>query len=515
MPMTKARPAAARRRSSWTPAATNAKDGEKYIFVKPTLQHFLEFAPKLRLDNGKPFVVEDWQAKVLTDYFDGVTETLLLLPSGNGKTTLLAAIALHHLLYTENPEAFIMASSRDQAGRMHAHIVGFIDRSKALQQLVRPLRRSVELIHRKGSIEVCAADADTVDGIGPTLAIIDELHRHKTTDLYVVALKGLKKRNGQIFHCSTAGETEESPLGELRKRCQEIAGLAREGMYSYARSADGTLAYHEFALDITDDADDMEVVKLANPLSSITIEHLAAEHKAMKWWDWARFACGLWVAGQHAAISPIDWAAVNYETVDFDPDAGYQLAVDLAWKKDTTAITAVQALSRLDVRAKLVEIVVPPGDRTLREAEILSPIEDWITLHPGCTGIVIDPEAGGRSLIEKFEELGLEVTEHSQKNEPMCHAYGQMDGIIRQRIDEDDPDGPRVLRVEHDRRLTRQVLAAEAKVIVGEASKLVKRRKNPEPIDAAVSLAMNVNVALAELDDEPVDRSLYRMEFLD
>jgi phage terminase large subunit-like protein len=519
VPMTKARPAEARRRAAWAPAAdaeslAAADYNGTAIFKRPNLEHFVTFCAKLRLDNGRPFVIEDWQRDILADYFDGVLETLVLLPTGNGKTTLYAAVVLHHLLYTEAPEAFIIASSRDQAGRLHAHIAAFVERSKQLQRLVRVLRRSIERIHSRGSVEVLSADAGTADGIGGTLVIGDEMHRWPNGDLYVVALKGLKKRGGQFLHCSTAGETMESILGEVRKRCLELPNLTRVGMYSHARAEDNTLAFHEFALDVTDDPHDMAVVKQANPLSTITIEQLSALHAAFKWWDWARFICGLWVAGQHAAVSAIDWAACQYETVEFDPAHEQLLVADLAWVGDCTAINAVQAVSRLDVRLKKVAIITPAGDGTaLLEEQIVGPVREYKRKNPNCRHIVIDPEAGGRSLIEKFEDLGLEVIEHSQKNEPMTDAYKQFEGVIRRRIDDEDPDSRRVLQVQSDPELTRHVLAAEAKHYPGLGDKLVKRRKNPEPIDGGVSAAMGVRSALAELDAEPIDRSLYRLEF--
>jgi phage terminase large subunit-like protein len=479
------------------------------VRVELTLEHFERFCGKLVLDNGKHFRLEPFQRTLLSDYFAGTRETLALLPSGQGKTTLFAALALHHLLFYrdgDGPEVFIMASSRGQAGRMLEHVKGFVTRSH-LGQYVVVKRREVVLRRGKGFIEILASDADTADGIGPTLALIDELHRHKTTALYEVALKGLKKRQGRILHCSTAGETVRSPLGEIRARCLALPGVRREGMHTYARAASGALAFHEWALGPDDDMHDMAVVKQANPLKSITIEDLEAEHEAMKSWAWARFACGLWVAGEGSAVSPIDWAACNYTTVELSAAHPHLLVADIAFVNDCTAINAVQALSRTDVRAKKVAILQPAGDGTaLREEQILKPVRDWVSEHPTCSGIVVDPELCGRPLCEKFEDLGLEVIEHSQKNEPMCDAYGKLDQVIRGRIDDTDPDSRRVLQVEEDPVLTAHVLNAHAKPMPDGKAKLVKRRKNPEPVDGVVSLAMGVRVALGELDQEPPER---------
>lgn len=538
MPMTRAAsstPSSAARRR---PARTGDVAGPVPV-RNLTLEHFEQFCRRLKLDNGRRMVLEPFQKEILRDYFDGVRETVALLPSGNAKTTLFAALALHHLLFYwdgDGPEVFIMASSRGQAGRMLEHVKGFITRSK-LDRYVVVKRREVTRRKGKGFIEILASDADTADGIGPTLALIDELHRHKTTDLYDVAFKGLKKRQGRILHCSTAGSTVHSPLGELRARCLALPGLTRKGMHTYARSASGTLAFHEWALKTDDDMHNMAVVKEANPLSTITIEDLQAEHDSFKPWAWARFACGLWVAGEGSAISPLDIAAAGDVDVELDPNREHLLAVDLAWVTDCTGITAVQALSRSDVRLRTVACVEPTGDGTaLREEQILGPIRRWKSGHPTCAFVVIDPEAGGRSLIEKItDDIGLEVVEHSQKNDPMCDAYARLDEVIRRRVVRDgrgaceecdgtgemaglgeepcdrcegsgvDPDAPRVLRHDNDPKLLAHLAAAAAKEMPDKRSKLVKRRKNPEHIDLAVSAAMGVRVALAELepDDTP------------
>lgn len=510
----RARAAPPRRRAS--PHLEGLPGGEP-LPPPRTPEHFRRFCRRnIKLDNGKMLEPEPFQVRgdlddgdlpgILDDFFDGVRETLALIPSGNGKTTLYAALALYCLLYWDDPEIFIMAASRDQAGRMHKHVCGFVARSPALEKRVQTLRRGANLKGRTGSIEILASDADTVDGINPyPLAIIDELHRHKDTGLYDVALKGLKKRGGQLLHCSTAGETENSPLGELRKRGHKIPGLRRVGMHTYGRTKTNTFALHEWSLEESDDPHDMAVVKQANPLGSITERDLAAEHEAMKWWAWARFACGLWVAGEHAALSPLDWADCGAPNLELAREHEHLLSIDLAWVRDSTAIDALQAVSRTDVRQVAVATIEPPGDGTaIRQEQILGPIRAWKTANPMCGRVVIDPEAGGRQLVEALEDLGFEVVEHSQKNEPMADAAARLDEVIRNRHFRHRPDA----------QVTAQVLAAAAKQLEGGRWKFVKRRKNPEWIDHCIAIAMGVRVLLAELDEPEVDRSAYRMEFI-
>src|SRR4051794_26713605 len=102
------------------------------------LESFARFCAGLRLENGNPFVLEDFQHRLLFDYFAGVIETLVLLSKKNGKTTLLGALALYHLMTTREAECVIGAASRDQAGILFKQAWGFVRRSPGLGEFVDP-----------------------------------------------------------------------------------------------------------------------------------------------------------------------------------------------------------------------------------------------------------------------------------------------------------------------------------------------------------------------------------------
>jgi phage terminase large subunit-like protein len=155
---------------------------------------------------------------------------------------------------------------------------------------------------------VLAADADTADGVIPTLALVDELHRHKSADLYGVFRDGLGPRDGQMITISTAGDHERSPLGLIRQAAYRLP-VARDGKYLHARAPDSSFALHEWALDGTDDLDDIATVKLVNPLSTQTPTKLAQRHASpsMLPWHWARFACGVWTGAESWWVRPDDW----------------------------------------------------------------------------------------------------------------------------------------------------------------------------------------------------------------
>src|SRR4051812_19094903 len=94
-----------------------------------SLAGFAKWCPTLILEGNKPFKLEPFQRTILKDYFAGVQETLVMLPKKNGKSTLFAALAIFHLLYTEDAECIIAASSRDQARILFKQAAKLIKRS--------------------------------------------------------------------------------------------------------------------------------------------------------------------------------------------------------------------------------------------------------------------------------------------------------------------------------------------------------------------------------------------------
>src|SRR4051812_49709252 len=182
------------------------------------LEAFGRFCGALTLDSGEPMSLEPFQRSMLDDFFTGAVETLILLPKKNGKSTLLAALALFHLITTPDAECVIGAASRDQATILYDQAAGFVRRSPGLDKRVHVKRgyREIQSQRDAGRIRVLAADVDTADGVIPTLALVDELHRHKSAGLYGVFRDGLGPRSGRMVTISTPGDSENSPLGLMR-----------------------------------------------------------------------------------------------------------------------------------------------------------------------------------------------------------------------------------------------------------------------------------------------------------
>lgn len=465
----------------------------------PEVEQFAGFCAELKLENGSAMQLEPFQRRMVTDYFAGTTETLILVSKKNGKSSLLAALSLYHLVVTPDAECVIAAASRDQAAIMLKQARGFIRRSESLGRLMEVKQREIQSTVDDGRIRILAADADTADGVIPTLALVDELHRHKSADLYGVFRDGLGPRDGRMITISTAGDDDMSPLGLMRKAAVELPGLLVEGAYRYARSPDGSYAMHEWALDAKADLHDLVVVKAANPASWQTVEALRRRHDSpsMTAAQWARFACGVWMREEDSAISSMEWAACAKGYAPIPDGEAIRVGVDLGWKWDTTAIVPHHMSSEGVATVGDPVIVVPPRDGTsTAKADILDPILDLADRYH-LIEVVIDPAAGGEQLAQELEAHGIEVVAYSQKPGPMSLAAERLTAAIRGRTI-CHPDL-------HE--FNAQVLAASRRSTAGEAWSFVKP-KSRRAIDGVVALAMVHSIAVEAMSAPAVSREV-------
>jgi phage terminase large subunit-like protein len=475
------------------PSRTGARSSSSRSVEPPEVQDFADFCSELTLDNGRPFLLEPFERVMLADYFAGTRESLILIPKKNGKTTLIGALGIYHVVTTRDAECVIGAAAREQAGVMFRQIRGFIAKSPDLQTLVEATQRDVRSLHDEGRIRIMSSDANTGDGVIPTLALVDELHRHKNGDLYGVFADGLGPRDGRIVTITTAGDDVDSTLGRMRAKAYELPTLERDGAYRYARSGSGAFAMHEWALEPDQDREDMGVVKTANPASWHTLEKLRERRDSPMTtpWQWARFACGVWLQGEDTAIGPVEWGACG--TDDAPPDGlEWRIGLDVGWKEDTTALVGHAIDDDGVVWLAMPTVLVPPAERgvALRKHAVLAAVRELADAL-GAREVVLDPENDGEVVAQDIEDdLDLEVVAHSQKPAPMAQAAERFYAAVREG------------KVRHPRDpvLTRQVLNAHRKATDDGRWRFVKENKQSRKhIDALIAAAMVHNVAVDAL----------------
>lgn len=414
--------------------------------LKPfTLEHFERWSKRLILDNGEPWSLEPFQREFIADVFDmgGETECWLIVPEGNGKTTLIAGLALYGLRFTPDALIPVAASSRDQARIMYRQAKGFLRRSKldeeecwfeAFDGYRRIDLRGEGKTKRGevlGTIEVHAADAGTGDGIIPApYAFLDELHRHRSLDLYETWRGKLDKRSAQIVTISTAGEAG----GDFEKTREKIRQETPVATYipGYARCRSGRVLLHEWALEEGGDPDDMEAVKRCNPLPSITPKTLDAKRSSptMSAAHWARFVCNVPMRSASAAIQELEWH--NAATAEpIPPGSEVWLGLDVGWRHDTTALVP---LWWRDDEYRLLgpaTVIEPPGDGSSTHPDVLKRAYMDLAARYLVTTVVMDTNRA-EDIAAWLSDEGLLVIDRAQSNKPQAEDYERFMQALRQ-----------------------------------------------------------------------------------
>jgi phage terminase large subunit-like protein len=254
--------------------------------------------------------LEPFQRRIASAAGGPERELAVLLPRGNGKTTLLAAIALWHLVTVERAEVYAAAASREQARILYEAAARFarelghphlVDRHLELRWCPDPGKPRVFTRH----LRVLAADAPRLMGLTPSLAIVDELGEHPNDHVYLALRTALPKRPGsKLIAISAAGMGTDTALGRLRARALAQPSVKRRGACTDARGA--SLRMLEWAVP-EDVAPTARAAKRANPASWITTADLAAQREAVPELAWLRYHCGRWTARAGHWLPPGAW----------------------------------------------------------------------------------------------------------------------------------------------------------------------------------------------------------------
>jgi phage terminase large subunit-like protein len=457
------------------------------------------------LDTGRRWNPDAWQLAVVEDLLAGAREVWTVVPEGNGKTTFWAGFALYHGDHVEAPSVPIGASSREQAELLYRQAEGFVLRSPSIRDRFRCQEgyRRIRCLRTIGRIQIYAADDRTADGIIPTLALLDELHRHRDLRLYRTWAGKLEKRDGQIGAISTAGEPG-SDFEETRAQIhRDATEVSVEGCHTRAVTPE-RIVLHDWAVPRREQCEDMRVVAQANPRRAITQAKLRRKRRSstMTPAHWQRFVCNIATRISGQAVTPEDWDALREEGLDPDRSRPCFGWLDLGWKIDTTAMGMLVWESSERRVVAGVRIIEPPVDEGDVVEGLLDLQEEFLP-----EGFVYDPNAGGHQmaqLLEKGEHprqvargIGpLAFIEHSQDNAPMALAAARLDEAIRSGW----------LRHDGDPGLRAHVLNAVRRQLGGEKWKYdrpsdAKGEKRAKfPIDALTGVLIGHSVAVGEQD---------------
>jgi phage terminase large subunit-like protein len=237
---------------------------------------FVELLPHIKGRwKTRNIVLEPWQCFLLTTIFGWVDadgfrrfrKALTVIPRKNTKTTIAAAVALFLLGVDGEPGAEVVsaATTKDQAKlcwevgkRMVERSTGFRDRFG-----VEALSHSIVVEAAASSFKPLSRDADTLEGLNPHGWIVDELHAHKTREVFDVLDEATGARRQSLgFLISTEGENSTGIFAEQRAYGEQILA---------GRHEDDSYFVIIYTIDPEDDWTDPASWRKANPNLGVSV----------------------------------------------------------------------------------------------------------------------------------------------------------------------------------------------------------------------------------------------------
>ena len=445
--------------------------------------------------NGEPLKLEGWQREIINelylvdaDHNNVYREAIIGIPRKNGKSTLMAAIALYGLMAAgeHGAEVYAAAASKDQARIVFQQAREFVEVSPELRKWLRPQRNVITCSSNNGVFRVLSSDAPLQHGLNPSLVVIDELWAHKDPELYYALTTGqLARLNPLVVNITTAGFDRESIGWQVYERGVELEAQGIDAMRE-ARYFCRWYAAPEGA-----NIDDPKVWKAANPASWVTTEDLRLERERLPEFIFRRLHLNQWTETEEAWITPDMWDACKGKPL-FNPETASWFGIDIGLKRDARAFIWCQWHG--DDLHVHHDIKTPEKGKPLTAMSARGRLIEITTGWRGLKEIAYDPWQFTESA-EMLEEMGLPMVEFQQNNALMAPASERLYELIKEG------------RLVHDGDPTFRKHILSAVIAQTERGWRISKKESRERIDAAVALTLAADRAVLTRNEEPPKRT--------
>ena len=317
---------------------------------------FVELCPHIKgvkASRGDMMRLEPWQVFILSTAFGWVDQdgnrrfrrVYVEVPRGNGKSSLSSPIGLYMLVLDgeAGAEVYSAATTRDQAR------IVFRD-AQAMARKMEPFRKrfgvdvtaqAIVQMKSSSSFKALSADGHTLDGLNIHCAVVDELHAHKSRDVYDVLETGLGKRpQSLLWMITTAGSNKHGICYEVRDYAIKVLSGDMTG-----EAADAMFAI-VYSVDEGDDPYAEETLKKANPNWAVSVDPRIVLQTAAKARQVATARANyltkhlnIWVDANSALYDTEWWRKCEDHSLDEADFAGDEcvMGLDLASKIDIAA----------------------------------------------------------------------------------------------------------------------------------------------------------------------------------
>lgn len=436
---------------------------------------FVELCPHIKgplASRGELIKLAEWQVFILTTVFGWVDveghrrfrRVYIEVPRGNGKSALSSTIGLYMLVLDgeAGAEVYSAATTRDQAR------IVFKDAQAMARKMPRFCKKfgvdvtahAIVRLKTSSSFKALSAQGNTLDGLNIHLAVVDELHAHKTRDVYDVLETGLGKRpQSLLWAITTAGFNKHGVCYSVRDFVTKVLdGTATDAA---AESTFGII----YTIDEGDDPYSEAALQKANPNWGLSVDppivmQLAsrAQQVTQDRVNYLTKHLNVWVDANSALFDTEHWRNCEEKALDeadFEADPAV-IGLDLASKID---IAAKVTLYRRMIDGKAHYYVFPrfwlpyaaiqedrhpmyrgwemQGDICATHGETIdfSAIEDEIRADGpaiNLQAVAADPWQA-QQMIQNLKADGMPAEEYRQTVANMSEATKTLDALMREK----------------------------------------------------------------------------------
>jgi phage terminase large subunit-like protein len=314
---------------------------------------FAELMPHIKGEwAGTLIKLDGWQSFVLSTVFGWVDDNgyrrfktaYIEVPRKNAKSTLSSTVALYCLTADgeAGAEVYSAATTRDQARIVWQDAKRMVEKSPGLRSKlgVNTSAHAIYVDNTASSMKALSRDqGGNLDGLNIHCGIIDELHAHKTRDVFDVIETGTgSRRQPLLWLITTAGFNRAGICYEQRSYTLKLlSGAAKDEEYF------GII----YTIDKDDDWADESAWAKANPNWCVSVNPDDIRRKARKAMETASAVnnfltkhLNVWVNAATAWMDMRAWDECGDQTLALEQFEGQEchIGVDLATKTDIAAV---------------------------------------------------------------------------------------------------------------------------------------------------------------------------------
>lgn len=279
------------------------------------------------------------------------------VPRKNAKTTKLAPLGLFMLTADDEMGAEVYsAATKEEQARIVFEIAQQMARMEPEFRAtfgVEVFKKALAVRETASKFVPLAADADSLDGLNVSCALVDELHAHKTRAVYDVLDSGRGSRaQSLLWAITTAGSNRAGVCFDVRSYLTKLLNAVLKRHDGMGYIVNGETAEDEtfwgiiYTIDDGDDPFAESSWRKANPLYGVSVDPedlrrmaAVARVQAQALNEFLTKRLNVWVNADSAWMNMLQWDACADRTLREDDFLGQDcvVALDAAFKKDLFA----------------------------------------------------------------------------------------------------------------------------------------------------------------------------------